>query len=218
MPVTTHSTANQWPPINASFDRQSALPALLRACYRPSTKRGSVYYSPYYRLFDTVYVPELEQACQVAGLNPEYIKSTPLGLAFDEFNPNHEQLRSALLWLLKRPEAVKNIVIVRDILHDNTSEPFYIGDLLTCQPATPSCQLPRSARSRKKHDLIITYLTVMKCAPLHDLEQIISGDCRKILLDLRGLGYRVEIDVQGLGADLEIIIHLKQPTNKKLSA
>ncbi len=214
MPITTHSTANQWPPINAAFDRQSALPALLRACYRPCTKRGSVYYSPFYRLFDTVYVPELEQACKVAGLNPEYFKPTPLGLAFDEFNPSHEQLRSAFLWLLRHPEAVKNIMVVRDILHGNTCEPFYIGDLLTCKPATPSHRLPRTARSRKRHDLIITYLTAMKYAPLHDLEQIISGDCRQILLDLRGLGYRVEIDVQGLGADLEIIIHLKQTTNQ----
>jgi hypothetical protein len=58
----------------------------------------------------------------------------------------------------------------------------------------------------------------MKCAALHDLEQIITGDYRQILLDLRGLGYKVEIDTQGLRADLEIIIHLKQPTEKKLSA
>ena len=208
MPIKT--ATNSWPPINATFDRQSALPALLRACYRPSTKRGSVYYSPYYRLFDTVYVPELEQACKVAGLNPEYIKPTPLGLAFDEFNPNHEQLRSALLWLLKRPEAVKNIVIVRDILHDNTSEPVYIGDLLTCKPATPSHRLPRTARSRKRHDLIITYLTAMKIASLQDLEKIIGRDCRQVLLDLRGMEHNIVVGVQGLDSDLEITISLNK--------
>jgi hypothetical protein len=210
MTITTPSTANQWPPINTTFDRQSALPALLRACYRPSKKRGIVYYSPFYRLFDTVDVHELEQACKVADLNPEYIKPTRLGLAFDEFNPSHEQLRSAFLWLLKRPDAVKNIMIVRGILHDNLSEPFYIGDLLTCKPATPSPQLPRTVRSRRKHDLLITYLTAMKIAPLRDLEEVVGGDCRQILLDLRGMGYKVDVSVdQDLG-ELKTTISLKK--------
>jgi hypothetical protein len=209
MTVTTHSTANQWPPINATFDRAPALSAALAACYRPSTKRGSVYYAPLWRLFGTVYVPELEQACKVAGLNPEYIKPTPLGLAFEELNPSHEQLRSAFLWLLRHPEAVKNIMVVRDILHGNTCEPFYIGDLLTCQPVTPSPQLPRTARSRRKHDLIITYLSAMKIAPLHELVRIVGGDCRQILLDLRGMGHNIVVGVQGLGTYFEITIALK---------
>lgn len=210
MTVTKHSTANLWPPINATIDRALALAAALAACYRPSTKRGSVYYSPFYRLFDTVCVPELEQACKVAGLNPEYIKPTPLGLAFNEFNPSHEQLRSAFLWLQRHPKAVKNIIAIRDILHGNTCEPFYIGDLLTCKPATPSPQLPITVRSRRKHDLLITYLTPMKIAPLRDLEEVVGGDCRQILLDLRGMGYNIVVGVQSLDSDLEITISLNK--------
>ncbi len=210
MTLATLSTANQWPPINTPFDRQAALPALIQACYRKTTKRSRFYFAPFWRLFETVENHELTNACLASGYDENYIKATPVGIVFDEFRPSHRQMRSAFLWLLRHPEAVKDIMVVRDILDGNDVEHFYLNDLLTCQPATPSHQLPRTARSRKKHDLIITYLTAMKIAPLHELVRIIGGDCRQILLDLRGMGYKIVVGVQGLGTYFEITISLNK--------
>lgn len=208
MSTKTHSKASQWPPIRADFDRAAALPAILRACYRPSNKPSGIYFAPFYRLFETVTPRELAEACRVANLDKNCITTTPVGRVFDEFNPSPTQLRSGFLWLLKHPDEVKNIMLVRDILHGNASNHFYLGDLLTRRTKTLCHQPPTKAKLRKKHDSLITYLSTMKCAPLHDLERIIGGDCRKILLDLRGLGYNIDVGVQGLGTYFEITISL----------
>lgn len=208
MPTKTHSKASQWPPIRADLDRAAALPALLSACYRPSNKPSGIYFAPLYWLFETVTPHELAKACRVAGLDQNRLAATPVGRVFDEFNPSPTQLRSGFMWLLKHPDEVKNIMIVRDILHGNASEHFHLGDLLTCHPNTPPRKLPTTAKHRKKHDLLITYLSTVKCAPLPDLERIIGGDCRKILLDLRGLGYNIDVGAQGLGTYFEITISL----------
>jgi len=208
MPIKT--ATNLWPPISAAYDREAALPALLKPCYHKTTKRSRIYYAPFYRLFEVVSPAEMSKACLTSGFHENYIKPTPVGIVFDELSPSHRQMRLAFFWLLRNPEAVKDITIVNDILNRNSVEPFYLYDLLTCQPSTPIHELPRTARSRKKHDLIITYLTAMKIAPLHELGRIIGGDCRQNLLDLRGMGYNIVVGVQGLRADFEITISLNK--------